>query len=165
MKLSLLSLVLLACSGRIESIGNSGPTERGPFATASSASSLPAGIWTIAVQYAGDATVPPGGAVQVEVRSNGTAYRWVCDGAAIPDGMTAPCEPSARVECLATSLDWTGSHWRMAIAHPAVYAHQGELQVTSDGDLLIPYVNPTYSAALFERVADEDPSGPGCSRW
>ncbi len=168
MKLSLswLCVFVAACNGRIESVGDLHEEPGSETVSSPSSTSLPVGIWSMAVQYGQvGVQVPAGAALQIEVRSDGTVYRWVCDEAPVPEGMTAPCDRDARIECLVTSADWTGSHWRMAIAHPSVYANQGELQVNADGDMLIPYVNPTYSGALFKRVADEDKSSPGCWRY
>jgi hypothetical protein len=117
----------------------------------------------MSVQYgAVGEIVTPTIPLQVELRADGTAYQWLCSGAPNDGSVTAPCAVESRTQFRSTTTVWDGSRWRLRIAAPMVSPDQGTLVPDGSGNILIPYVNPTYSGALFRRVADAAGSDPSC---
>lgn len=165
MRLSLVLLLCAACSGRIESTNDpvAAPREQ-PVVL--SLSKIPVGVWALQTQWGpADSEVRPGGVFQIEIQSDGSAYRWTCDGEsedAAP--LTAPCERSARIECLRTHVEREGDAFRIVITDPPVYADQGLLKAEG-ANLRIPYVNPPYQAASFARVGEATDGVAGCWRY
>jgi hypothetical protein len=130
----------------------------------------PWGIWSMSVQYGPvGAIVTPTIPLQVEFRPDMTAYRWICVGAPDDGSVTKPCPTIARTECSAGTYAWTGDRWRAdfpAIAFGVGCSTcpnptQGDITPDGQGDILITYIDPSYSGALFRRVGDPT-SGAEC---
>lgn len=138
-------------------------TSQDPLA-GTSADHPPYGIWTMAVQYG-----PPGEPVtptvplQVELRPDGTAYRWMCAGAPADGSVTEPCPISSRIPCGAGTVAFTGTGWMLEFPgfSNSTFPNQGSITPDGKGQILIPYINPTYSGALFRRVSASS-TGAAC---
>ena len=158
-------LLTAACGARASDAGDGEPSRAVTPLAASNppAAPLPSGVWTMTVQY-GPVGVPvtPTIPLQLEVRPDGTAYRWVCSGAPDDGSLSAPCAPSARSACERTTVAWDGARWRLAMA-PQLTLDQGAFVPDGEGRVLIPYINPSYSGALFARVGEPDASGAACA--
>jgi len=136
-------------------------------AVATSESTPPWGIWTMSVQY-GPVGVPttPIVPMQIEMRSDGTAFRWTCVGAPADGSLTAPCVTQARTDCLTGTNAWEENRWHVAFPandSPGLQAGgQGDLAPDGEGHILITYIDPSYSGALFRKVADPTSGGAAC---
>ena len=143
--------------------GGSGKAS-GPFAD--NEADAPWGIWAMTVQYG-----PPGEAItptipmQVDLRPDGTAYRWTCTGAPDDGSVTSPCDPPVRGDCYVGTVAWTGSKWNVALPKNQFGGldNQGDISAGENGTILISYINPSASGALFRRVGEPGTGGPGCT--
>jgi hypothetical protein len=122
---------------------------------ATSQANPPWGVWSMIVQYG-----PPGGVttptipMQVELRSDGTAFAWICAGAPDDGSFSQSCATIARTQCWIGTVAWNGKRWRVdfPVAHVGGVPNQGDITPDGKGNILIAYINPTYSGALFKKV-------------
>ncbi|NUP06010.1 MAG: hypothetical protein HOW73_08125 [Polyangiaceae bacterium] len=125
----------------------------------------PWGQWTLAIQYGrvGE-VVEPTIPLQVEFREDGTAYSWVCAGAPNDGSFDAVCDDVARAACLVGTIRWDGEAWRFAFPEleNLEIPDLGDITPDGEGGLLLSYINPSYSGALFERTAEAG-QGAGCT--
>lgn len=132
---------------------------------ATSESTPPYGVWSMIVQFG-----PPGTAVgptipmQVEMRPDGTAFAWLCAGAPDDGSFAEVCAKLSRHQCWIGTVAWTGVRWRVDFpaAHVGGVPEQGDITPDGKGNILISYVNPTYSGALFTRLGEITPGGDAC---
>lgn len=128
----------------------------------------PTGIWAMSVQYGavGD-PVSPTIPLEVEFRADGSAYSWVCAGAPSDGTYAAVCTRTARIECMVGTLAWNGARWRFTfpdLEDEYDVPEMGDVAPDGEGSLLLSYINPTYSGALFRRVAGPLDGGASCAR-
>lgn len=125
----------------------------------------PLGVWSMIVQYG-----PPGEAVsptrpmQVEMRADGSAFAWICAGAPDDGSFSQSCTPVARSQCWLGTFAWTGVRWRVdfPVAHVGGVPEQGDVTPDGNGNILISYINPTYSGALFKKVGEATTGADAC---
>jgi hypothetical protein len=115
---------------------------------------------------------PPGQVVtptvplQVELRADGTAYRWLCAGAPDDGSVNAACARPTRTNCLVGSVAWNGARWRVTFPDIGVTGipNLGDITPDGKGDVLIAYINPTYSGGLFGKTATSAADLTGCTQ-
>lgn len=125
----------------------------------------PLGIWSMIVQYGPvGAVVEPTIPMQVELRPDGTAFAWVCAGAPDDGSFAEACLAIARMQCWIGTVAWSGQRWRVdfPVAHVGGVPQQGDIIPDGKGNILISYINPTYSGALFSKVAAPMSWPPAC---
>lgn len=126
----------------------------------------PIGTWSMIVQYGPvGQPVQPTIPMQVELRNDGAAYAWVCAGAPADGTLSKSCAPPSRSNCLLGSFAWTGTRWRVDFPanHIDGTPNQGDVAPDGNGNILISYINPTYSGALFKWVDQAIPGVAGCT--
>jgi hypothetical protein len=133
---------------------------------ATSVATPPWGVWSMSVQYGPvGVAVTPTTPMQIEIRPDGTAYRWTCVGAPSDGSLTQPCAAVARAQCLTGTEGWDGARWR--VDFPAIdtagLSDQGNITPDGSGDILITYIDPSYSGALFRKVGTFTVEGPACT--
>jgi hypothetical protein len=127
----------------------------------------PLGVWTMSVQYGpvGEA-VSPTIPLQVELRADGTAYKWLCAGAPSDGSFTDVCAAPSRSECMVGSFAWSGTRWEFEfpeLEDEYTIDEMGRITPGVEGGLLLSYINPTYSGALFTRIADASVGDASCA--
>jgi len=125
----------------------------------------PVGTWSMIVQYGpvGQA-VQPTIPMQAELRGDGSAYAWVCAGAPDDGTLSKVCAEPSRTHCLLGSFAWDGVRWRADFPanHIGGTPNQGDIAPDGSGNILISYINPTYSGALFKWIDVASSGNPSC---
>ena len=125
----------------------------------------PVGTWSMIVQYGPvGQQVQPTIPMQVELRADGAAYAWVCAGAPSDGSLSKVCAEPSRTQCLVGSFAWDGVRWRANFPanHIGGTPNQGDIAPDGSGNILISYINPTYSGALFKWVDIASSGAPSC---
>lgn len=132
-----------------------------------SADHPPWGIWTMAIQYGAiGEEVSPTIPLQVELRPDGSAYRWICAGAPDDGSFDQVCASVARMECMIGSIGWNGAAWSFefpTLEATFIVEEMGGITPDGQGRLLLSYINPTYSGALFRKIAPEAAGADACT--
>jgi len=164
-----LSASMVGCAPSVVLDGSEGDGGSGASAdplVGTSEDHPPTGLWTMAVQYgAVGEEVSPTIPLQVELRADGTAYRWMCAEAPSDGSFDEPCDTAARRACMVGSVAWDGAQWRFefpALEEQFIVDEMGPIIPDGQGRLLLSYINPTYSGALFRRVAAAATDGASC---
>jgi hypothetical protein len=90
---------------------------------------------------------PP--ALELEVRPNGTAYRYFCTEE------TTPCPAPARYGCSGGKIVWESSRFRIhidAIANASI-PEQGIVTQSQPTKIRVAYIYPSWSGGRFERTS------------
>jgi hypothetical protein len=113
----------------------------------------PTGLWTMTVQYgAVGEPVSPTIPLQVEFREDGSAFAWVCAGAPSDGSFDEVCAAPARGQCLAGTYAWSGVRFEFSfpkLEEGFTVEEMGRITPDGQGNLLLSYIKPTYSGALF----------------
>jgi hypothetical protein len=138
-----------------------------PETVATSEAYPPTGVWTMTIQYGmvGE-EVEPTIPLQVELRADGTAYQWICAGQPDDGSYDEVCSGPARDQCMIGTFHWDGTRWQFDFpALREVYSipEMGRIVPAGEGRLLLSYINPTYSGALFRRLAEPHVGGASCA--
>lgn len=133
--------------------GGSSTTVVGSASAPASAPPGPWGVWRL-VSLDGPPGVPasePAPPMQLELRADGTAYRARCT-----DAQQERCPGAFTYDCLAGTVAWDGSEWRVDIPDIRVggVPEQGQIVSEPGGGILVRYIYPTYSGGHFIRVDD-----------
>ena len=98
--------------------------------------------------------------MELELRPDGLAFRWRC-GQPASATTTSRCPAESVYECIGGKVFWDGAQWRVDIPqiHVGNVPEQGEIVDETSGGILIRYINPTYSAGHFQRLAEITSSG------
>jgi hypothetical protein len=153
--------VVIACGGSANDNPNAAASN-----VASSQATPPWGIWAMEVQYG-----PPGQAVnpiapyQVELRPDGTAYRWLCAGAPDDGSVLTVCGTPSRTQCLSGgTIAWDGMRWHLSFPNNALglVSGAGDISPDGNGNIVISYIDPTYSGGLFRRIGAPSSGVSGC---
>lgn len=92
---------------------------------------------------------PP--AMQLELRSDGTAWRARCT-----DTQQDRCPSQFTYDCIGGTVAWDGAEWRVDLPGIRVggVPEQGQIANEPGGGILVRYIYPTYSAGHFVKVDD-----------
>lgn len=143
-------------------MGDAGTTDAD---VATSQANPPWGVWSMIVQYGPvGQSVSPTIPMQIELRPDGTAFAWICAGAPDDGSVAQACAAVTRTHCWLGTVAWNGKRWRVdfPVAHVGGVPEQGDITPDGKGNILIAYINPTYSGALFRRVGGAASGADAC---
>lgn len=160
----------IGCGGSVEvdDPNDPGTTDDDSLLAGTAEDAPPDGVWTMAIQYgAVGEPVSPTIPLQVAFLPDGTAFRWVCAGAPADGSLTEACPFEARMQCMGGSVAWDGTRWRFEfpeLMQSFTIETMGDVTPDGSGQLLLSYINPTYSGGLFRHVDAGDDGFEGCSQ-
>ena len=101
--------------------------------------------------------------MELDLSTSGVAYRSMC-ARALGETASAPCPPASTSDCIAGSVTSEGEHWRISLPlQVSGIPNLGEARLTTDGLLMVDYINPTWSAGYFRRLEGANLVG-GCRK-
>jgi hypothetical protein len=171
-----------ACEGKVLDVGtanrsasqagdpnaepDAGPPAQPPAQPVANAALAPVtGVWAMyredgmfGIEYEKGRFSP----IELEVLPDGRVFRYEC---LRTSPATEPCVPSATLDCMSGSVVPETNRWRMSFAEIQLgnTPELGETLLTQEGDLVVRYIHPTFSAGYFHRVGDAGEQG-GCPR-
>jgi hypothetical protein len=76
-----------------------------------------------------------------------------------------PCATVARTQCDTGSNGWDGTRWHVDFPaiDSAALTGQGDITPDGNGNIMITYIDPSYSGALFRNVGGPTAGAPACT--